>query len=82
MLVGRVMRAHGLDGTVRIQSLSDNPTRFRPGEPLTIGDHSGAVASYQPLPNGQALLRLNGLDNPNAVRAIADQWIFAPRRIT
>lgn len=72
------MRAHGLDGTVRIQSLSDNPTRFQPGEPLTIGDHSCTIASFQSLPNGQALLRLQGLGNPNIARAMADQWIFAP----
>ena len=72
------MRAHGLDGTLRIQSLSDNPTRFQPGEPLTIGDYSGTVASYQAVPNGQALLRLQGLANPNIARAMADQWIFAP----
>ena len=72
------MRAHGLDGTVRIHSLSDNPIRFQPGGTLTIGDRSGTVTFYQSLPNGQALLRLRELATPALARTLSGAWIFAP----
>ncbi len=72
------MRPHGLDGALRIQSLSDNPDRFSIGEPLNVAGAVRSIDSYQSLPNGQALLRLRGLHNPAHARALVGEWIFAP----
>ena len=72
------MRNHGLDGTLRIRSLSDNPNRFGIGESLNVAGKSRTIASYQPLPNDQALLRLHDLGNPAEARALAGEWLFAP----
>lgn len=72
------MRPHGLDGTLRIQSLSDNPDRFSIGEPLNIAGSSRTIDSYQSLPNNQALLRLRGLHHPAHARTLIGEWIFAP----
>ena len=78
MLVGRVMRSHGREGVLRIQSLSDNPNRFSVGESLTVGGQSRGIASYQTLPNAQALLGLDGLETPALAQSLAGEWIFAP----
>ena len=76
-MVGRVLRNHGLDGTLRIQSLSDNPNRFAVGESLTVGDRAAIIDSYQHMPNGQALLGLRDLPTPVA-QSLGGEWIFAP----
>ena len=72
------MRSHGLDGSLRIRTLSDNPNRFQVGEPLTLAGRSWTIDSYQSLPDGQALLRLHGLDDVAATRTLVDEWLFAP----
>ncbi len=72
------MRPHGLDGTLRIQSLSDNPDRFTIGAPLSVSGSFRFIDSYQSLANGQAFLRLRGLESPAQARTLVDEWIFAP----
>ena len=78
VVVGRVIRSHGLDGAIRIQPYSDNPVRFRAGSPLVAAGRPQTVASYDGLPDGYALLRLEGLNRADAARKLAGQWLFAP----
>ena len=78
VIVGRVIRNHGLDGSLRIQSYSDNPDRFQAGNPLTVAGESRAVISCHPLPDGYALLRLEGVSDTHAARRLTGQWLFAP----
>ena len=72
------MRPHGLDGTLRIQPLSDNPDRFTPGGSLTLAETTRTISAYQALSNGHALLRLKDLENHIPARVLAGEWIFAP----
>ena len=76
--VGRVIRPHGADGSIRVQSLSDNPARFQVGNNLTVAGKPRAIADFRELPGGYALLRLEGLENVDAVRPLAGQWLVAP----
>lgn len=76
--MGRIIRSHGLDGSLRIQSLSDNPTRFQAGSTLTIAGQTRTVVSCHPLPDGHALLRLEGLNDPYAARRLSGEWLIAP----
>ena len=78
VVVGRIIRSHGLDGSLRIQSLSDNPTRFQAGNTLTIAGQTRIVASCHHLPDGHALLRLEGLNDPYAARRLSGEWLIAP----
>ena len=77
IVVGRVIRAHGLDGSLRIQPYSDNPSRFRPGGLLTLGGKSRTVDSYRLLPDGYAILRLDDLNNALAARKLTGEWLYA-----
>ena len=76
--VGRVIRPHGSDGTLRVQSLSDNPSRFQVGNNLTVAGMSRAITEFRELPGGYGLLRLDGLESADAVRPLAGQWLIAP----
>ena len=78
VVVGRVIRSHGLDGALRIRSYSDNPARFVAGSELTVAGKVHTVISCRHLPDGDALLRLEGLHDPYAARRLADEWILAP----
>ena len=76
--VGRVIRPHGFDGTIRVQSYSDNPARFQVGSNLTVAGKTRAISDFRMLPDGYALLRLEGLESVDAVRSLAGQWLVAP----
>ena len=77
VVVGRVIRSHGLDGLLRIQPHSDNPGRFRPGSPLTLAGRTWAVDHFRPLPDGYALLKLDGLNDAVAARRFTGEWLYA-----
>ena len=76
--VGRIIRPHGSDGTLRVQPHSDNPARFQIGGNLTVAGKIRAISDFRPLPGGYALLRLDGLENLDAVRSLGGQWLVAP----
>ena len=78
MVVGRIIRGHGLDGALRIRPLSDNPARFQAGNLLTVAGRALAVVSCQHLPDGHSLLRLEGLNDPYAARRLSGEWLIAP----
>ncbi len=78
VVVGRVIRNHGLDGVIRIRPHSDNPARFQAGSELTIAGQIHTVVSCRNLPGGDALLRLEGLNDPHTARRLSDEWILAP----
>ena len=75
---GRVIRPHGSDGTLRVQPHSDNPARFQVGGNLTVDGKIRTISDFRPLPGGYALLRLDGLENVDAVRSLGGQWLVAP----
>ena len=78
VLIGRVIRPHGVDGTLRVQPYSDNPNRFRPGSSITIADSLWTVESFRRLPDGYALLRLDEMDSADDGRGLSDAWLLAP----
>ena len=59
--VGVVLRAHGSDGSVRVQPETDNPERFRKGARLLVGDRELYVERVQRMPDGSLLLRFSGI---------------------
>ena len=77
-MVGRIIRRHGLDGSLRIRSYSDNPARFLAGGTLTVAGRNCTVVSCRHLPDGDALLQLEGLTDPHAAHRLAGEWILAP----
>ena len=78
VVVGRVIRPHGSDGTLRVQPHSDNPARFQVGGSLTVAGNVRTISEFRPLPGGYALLRLDGVEDVDAVRSLGGQWLVAP----
>ena len=77
VLVGRVLRHHGLDGSLRIQPHSDNPARFQAGGVLIVAGRPETIVSYRELKGGHALLFLDNVKDFHSARQLAGEWLFA-----
>lgn len=85
LIVGRVLRAHGVRGEMKVTPETDDPQRFEALERVYVGGSAAAaveqaVASvrYQPTKRGLlVLLKLADVDTPEAVEALRGSWIFA-----
>ncbi len=59
--VGYIRGPHGLEGELRVESLSDNPERFQVGAVLRAGDGSLTIRSLRPH-RGALLVCFEGID--------------------
>ena len=77
--VGRIIRAHGLNGQLRVRVLSDVPERFQPGQGVYIDDSQFTIRSFGIFRGDEILLTLVGVDSRNAAQKFVDNWITVPR---
>jgi 16S rRNA processing protein RimM len=84
VLVGRVLRPHGVSGEVVVQVLSDVPGRFDPGSSLLVADEEGRPGAPAGLPRlpprlevetsrphkGGALVRFAGLADRDGAESL------------
>jgi 16S rRNA processing protein RimM len=82
VVVGRVLRPHGVRGALLVEPLSDNPRRFAPGSRLTArreGAPGSAVEVAGARPHGRALLvELAGLADRDAAEELRGCWLEVP----
>ena len=75
--VGRILKAHGLHGDMRIEDLSDNPARFTPGQRLLVrGSTYRVQGSKRAGPT--RLLKLEGVDSIEGLRPLLGAAIEVP----
>jgi 16S rRNA processing protein RimM len=67
--VGRIGRAHGLDGEVSVAPITNRVERFVPGSHLFVGDDEYVIASARPHQD-RFLVRFEGVDDRNAAEAL------------
>jgi 16S rRNA processing protein RimM len=84
LVVGRVLRPHGIRGEVSVEILSDAPERFAAGAKLAAGDPDEPTTLRElqveasRLHQGRLLLRLVGLGDRDAVESLRGQWLSIP----
>jgi 16S rRNA processing protein RimM len=84
LVVGRVLRPHGVRGELSIEVLSDAPDRFAPGAELGVGDPDGpgplrpVVVRAARLHQGRLLLSLEGVEDRNAAEGLRRAWLSIP----
>ncbi len=84
LVVGRVLRPHGVRGEVAVEVLSDAAERFSPGAKLAAGDPEAPDAlrdlevTAARLHQGRMLLRLAGLSSRDAVEPLRGQLLSIP----
>ncbi len=62
VVVGRIIKPHGIRGEVSVQVLTDRPERFAPGSQLTGGSHVLVVGSSRPH-QGRLLVQFEGVED-------------------
>jgi 16S rRNA processing protein RimM len=95
LVVGRIAKAHGLNGEVSIDVVSDAPGRFAVGARVFAGDRSLTVEAAR-AHQGRLLVRFEGVSDRNGAEALrgteltipaeeaqvlADEWSFYPHQL-
>ena len=84
LVVGRVLRPHGVRGELSVEVLSDAPERFAPGAELGVGDPDGpsplesATVRAARLHQGRLLLTLEGVEDRDAADRFRGAWLSIP----
>lgn len=75
--VGRIGRAHGVGGEVRVTLSSERVDRLDPGSELTTDTGTLRVVSSRPH-NKSTLVRFEGVDGRDAADALRGMLLYAP----
>jgi 16S rRNA processing protein RimM len=84
LVVGRILRPHGVRGELSVEVLSDAPERFAPGAELGVGDPDGpeppgtTVVRAARLHLGRLLLSLEGITDRDAADRLRGAWLSIP----
>jgi 16S rRNA processing protein RimM len=84
MVVGRVVRPHGVRGELLVEVLSDAPDRFAPGTAVAAGDPDSDTpprpleVSDARLHQGRLLLRFVGVEDRDAAEALRGSLLTIP----
>jgi 16S rRNA processing protein RimM len=84
LVVGRVLRPHGVRGELSVEVLSDAPDRFAPGAELGAGDPDGpepprpVTVRAARLHQGRLLLSLEGIEDRDAAERLRGAWLSIP----
>ena len=75
-----VRRPHGVRGALRVEPLGGDASRFAVGLTLVTdaGGRDVTVRAARPLPDGDMLLELEGVDDRNAAEALRGAYLCVP----
>lgn len=81
MVIGEVAGAFGVRGEIKVTLLTDFPERFKRLDRVFLGpDHTEHPVAHSRLHQGRVLLKLTGIDTPEAVTKLGHADICIPRR--
>jgi 16S rRNA processing protein RimM len=75
--IGRVLKAHGVKGALRIELLTDFPDRFAPGREVLVGGRPLMVARSEEQV-GSMLVTFDGIDDRTAAEPLAGSYVTVP----
>jgi 16S rRNA processing protein RimM len=84
LVVGRVLRPHGVRGELSVEVLSDAPERFVPGAELGVGDPDDPAPPEPALIRtarrhlGRLLLGFEGVEDRDAADRLRGAWLSIP----
>ena len=75
--IGRVLKAHGVKGALRVELLTDFPDRFAPGREMEVGGRRLRVARSEEL-QGSVLVTFEGISDRTAAEPLAGAYVTVP----
>ena len=79
VLVGRVLKPHGLTGELHVQPITDSPNRFASGELLFLAGRQYRSEYARHQTHASLVLKLEGIDSSEDAQALHGVSIFVPR---
>ncbi|MDO4582353.1 MAG: ribosome maturation factor RimM [Bacillota bacterium] len=80
ILVGVVLSAHGVDGRISAEALSDDPARFSAGSKLLTDSNGELTIESASWHKGRLLLKISGIDDRSAAERLRGLKLLADRR--
>ena len=75
--IGRVLKAHGVKGALRVELLTDFPDRFAPGREVLVAGRRLRVTRSEEL-DGSVLVTFEGVDDRAAAEQLAGAYCTVP----
>jgi len=75
--IGRVLKAHGVRGAVRVELLTDFLDRFAPGQEVLVAGRRLKVARSEEV-DGSMLVTFEGIDDRTAAEPLAGAYCTVP----
>ena len=75
--IGRVLKAHGVKGALRVELLTDFPDRFAPGRQVLVAGRKLTVARSEEQ-DGSMLVTFEGIDDRTAAEPLAGSYVTVP----
>jgi 16S rRNA processing protein RimM len=75
--IGRVLKAHGIKGALRVELLTDFPDRFAPGSDVVVAGRPMRVARSEELV-GSMLVTFEGINDRTAAEPLAGAYVTVP----
>lgn len=75
--IGRVLKAHGVRGGLRVESLTDFPDRFAPGRQVTVGGRLLTISRVQQS-DEDLILSFAGIEDREQAAALRGSYITVP----
>lgn len=72
-VVGVILGAHGVNGELRVRSLSDVPHRFDPGQKLYLRGREHLILSSSKSRSGPLIVRLDGINTQPEARTLTGE---------
>lgn len=75
--IGRLLKAHGVKGALRVELLTDFPDRFAPGREVLVAGRRLRVARSE-AQEGSMLVTFEGIDDRTAAEPLAGAYVTVP----
>jgi 16S rRNA processing protein RimM len=75
LVVGLVIKPHGVFGEVVVEPSSDDPRRFEPGSHLLAGEKELVVTASRPK-GARKLVRFEGIDDRTSAEVLRGAWLL------
>jgi len=81
LVIGRIIRPHGIRGELRVESFTDTPERFSWLEKVYLEEDNGAPLMVEDVRFHQnwVLIKFTGIDDRTAAESLRRSWLYVPR---
>ena len=83
LIVGKILKPHGIRGAVKVQSITDHPERFKQIDMIYIGNEEQPKKEYQleqvVFTPKHLVIYLNGVNSRNDAEVLRDRYLYVPK---